>query len=176
MSGISNISKQIQKSYSRVKLSRAVSQILKENNKYFNELIAKQKGNLATAPVAGRPIQNIANRTDGLRMWVLGHNITRRAVNDLLTYLKDIGLCFLPKDSRTLCRTPRFTNVIPLAGGQYWYNGIATNIRILFANLQSNVTLQLNINVDGIPLMKSSSTQFWPILGNIHSEFGHINC
>lgn len=112
----------------------------------------------------------LSNKTN-LISWALQHNIPRRSVNDLLRILKDIGLNWLCLDSRTLLKTPRFTNINDIAGGQFWYNGIETNLRLNFSNIQSNVTAQLNINVDGVPLMKSSATQFWPIMANVHSMF-----
>lgn len=172
MSGILNTSKKIQKPYSRVKLNRTISKILSESNNEISEQInAYWRGRDTHFSVrTADPQMNIPNRKDDLRMWVLNHNISRRSVNDLLKILNCHGLNWLPMDSRTLCKTPRFTSIARMAGGQYWYNGIDTNIRSLFADLQCNLSLQLNINVDGIPLMKSSSTQFWPILANIHSE------
>lgn len=174
MSGISNISKIIRKPYCRVKLNRAISRIFSANIKEMNQLIKinetqrKIFGNVHI--VAESPTLNVPNRTNDLRMWVLNHNITRRSVNDLLRILRGIGLNWLSMDSRTLCKTPRSTNVIAMAGGQYWYNGIGTNIRLLFEDIKCSLTLELNINVDGVPLMNSSSTQFWPILANIHSK------
>lgn len=173
MSGISIISKKIQKPFCHVKLHRAIARISKVSLEEINQLIKtneteREKRN--DVPTAVPPTSIIPNRTDHLRMWVLSHNITRRSVNELLKILNSIGLKWLPMDSRTLCKTPRFTNVVAMDNGQYWYNGIGTNIRILFADVKSNLTLKLNVNVDGIPLMKSSTTQFWPILANIHSE------
>lgn len=173
---ISIQSKNIRKAhtYCHVKINRAISKIVRSSNEEVNELInaSKTKKNKCCSMQAAVPPKvNVLNRKDDLRMWVLGHNITRRAVNDLLKVLRSFGLNWLSMDSRTLCKTPRSTNVIALAGGQYWYNGIGTNIKLLFADMNSNLTLELNINVDGIPLMKSSSAQFWPIMGNFHSEW-----
>lgn len=134
----------------------------------FNVTHRKECEISPTPTSIGTPGLLVPNRTDVLRMWILKHNLTRRSVNDLLKILKEFGLNWLSRDSRTLLRTPRSTNVIAAAGGQYWYNGIESNIQILFRNIQSNLTLRLNFNIDGIPLMKSSSTQFWPILANVH--------
>lgn len=174
MSGISNISKNIRKSHCRVKFNRAVLRILSESNKEINKLINNietYRKKLTIVPNDRLPVLHVPNRIHVLSMWALKHNVTRRSVNDLLKILQEFGLNWLPRDSRTMLKTPRSTNVISMAGGQYWYNGIEHNIRILFQNIQSDLTLRLNINVDGIPLMKSSSTQFWPILANIHSKF-----
>lgn len=49
----------------------------------------------------------------------------------------------------------------------YRYNGIETNLKMLFANTQSNATVNLCFNMDGLPLFNSSKYQFWPILANV---------
>lgn len=115
-------------------------------------------------------IPAVSPRSNALRRWVLDHNVTRRAVNDLLQILREFGMNWLPADSRTLCKTPRSIEFLPVTDGQYWYHGIRTNIYQLFRNLEEDIVLHLNFNVDGVSLFKSSGTEFWPILGNIHSK------
>lgn len=51
------------------------------------------------------------------------------------------------------------------------YNGIEKNIRMIFANLKSNLNLGLFINIDGLPLFESSNYQFWPILARFSGNF-----
>ncbi|KAJ7996429.1 hypothetical protein DPEC_G00236980, partial [Dallia pectoralis] len=41
------------------------------------------------------------------------------------------------------------------------------------SNLTSGMCLKLQINVDGLPLFRSSSTQFWPILGFVQNLPNH---
>lgn len=162
----------------RAKFSREVRRIVRENHEEVDELvntIHTRSFNISaellirTAP-DGLPIVTTTSSTDKLRYWAINHNVTRRSVNELLKILKDIGLGWLPKDSRTMCRTPRSTIITEIAGGKYWYNGIENNLRSICSNIKFETTLKLNFNVDGIPLMKSSATQFWPILANINSR------
>lgn len=175
MNGVSVPSKIIQKKNYRMKFSRNVRRIVKDQQTEVDKLVNlmresdKSTGSLHIAP-DGLPTIEAISSTDKLRYWAINHNVTRRSVTELLKILKDIGLSWLATDSRTLCKTPRTTDIRAVAGGQYWYNSIENNLRLICSNIKSDTTLKLNFNVDGIPLMKSSATQFWPILANIHSE------
>lgn len=79
----------------------------------------------------------------------------------------------LPKDYRSLLRTPRFIEISTDAGGQMWYRGIETNLRNIFSNLNENIEIALNFNIDGLPLFKSSQCCFWPILSSIQGSYNH---
>lgn len=60
------------------------------------------------------------------------------------------------------------------AGGTYRYFGIYSVMQGLPQRLWSVVpnrqTFRLQLNVDGLPLFKSSSLQFWPILGMLQEH------
>ncbi|XP_028417018.1 uncharacterized protein LOC114544776 [Dendronephthya gigantea] len=103
-----------------------------------------------------------------LATWATKNKCQRTAVNELLQILRGQGLC-LPKDSRTLLQTPREVITLSKCGGQYVYLGIEAGITdILSKNaslIEKHTTVDLMINVDGLPLFKSSTSQFWPILG-----------
>lgn len=102
-----------------------------------------------------------------LRLWALRHNINLSAMNDLLHLLAKFGLS-LPLDSRTLLHTPRevsvFSNVSP---GEYFHNGILTPIkrRLEILNFKPNDFQEINflINIDGLPISKSTTDCLWPI-------------
>lgn len=103
-----------------------------------------------------------------LRDWALNYNVRTYCLRDLLKILRGIGVPFLPKDPATLLRTPRKVEIEHIANGKFWYPGIKNNLcRILLA-ADKNMVLNLNFHVDGLQLFKSSSKQFWPILGQIH--------
>ncbi|KZS03642.1 KRAB-A domain containing-like protein, partial [Daphnia magna] len=55
--------------------------------------------------------------------------------------------------------------------GHYHHLGIANGILQMLFKLKiinlSNPTIKLIVNIDGIPIAKSSGSQFWPILGLI---------
>ncbi|XP_029171122.1 uncharacterized protein LOC114940566 [Nylanderia fulva] len=104
-----------------------------------------------------------------LKWWAIKYRICLNAISDLLQILKKHIpiLSFLPKDARTFLRTPRENNIIKLAGGLYWHCGLRNFIEKLIIDydklaLPSNIDLILNI--DGLPLAKSSKVLFWPIL------------
>ncbi len=102
--------------------------------------------------------------------WASSTHQTRDAVNALLLILRQSGHD-LPKDTRTLLQTPRNLNVLEKCGGQYIYFGLEDffNRHIKYLDEQNNL-FQLDINVDGLPIAKSSGKQFWPILAKLRCK------
>uniref|UniRef100_A0A182PWS7 MULE transposase domain-containing protein n=1 Tax=Anopheles epiroticus TaxID=199890 RepID=A0A182PWS7_9DIPT len=76
----------------------------------------------------------------------------------------------IPSDTRTLLQTNRAQAIIKdINGGKFWYYGIEKCISNYFSNKRPPFAeLSINIFVDGLPLYKSSSIQFWPILLSLH--------
>lgn len=105
---------------------------------------------------------------ESLRTWAIEHHIKRRALTALLKILVSVGFTSLPRDSRTLLKTPRIVEIENRAGGKYWHNGIGNCLRQIFAKLSSDLSIEINISIDGLPLFKSSPVVFWPFLFNIH--------
>lgn len=82
----------------------------------------------------------------------------------------------LPQDPRTLMQTPPKINIVKVGDGQYWHRGLKLSLESIF---QANETVKassisLNINIDGLPIYKSSKEEFWPIVYNIY-ELQHIS-
>ena len=74
----------------------------------------------------------------------------------------------MPKCTRTLLKTQRQVQSEIKCGGDYICLAIANSISRVFASnpyvqMDSNA-IDLVVNVDGVPLHKSSSTQIWPII------------
>ena len=71
---------------------------------------------------------------------------------------------------RTLSGTPKEVTVISKCGGKYIYFGLARAIKQVLLKQPSaksdELPPQLQINIDGLPLFKCTSDQFWPILGS----------
>jgi len=97
--------------------------------------------------------------------WALKHNLTHVALRELFEIVRCCFHVELPIDPRTLLQTPRNYNVKDISGdGKYFHFGIASGIELLdLSHIESN-HLKLQFNIDGLPLFKSSSTEFWPIL------------
>lgn len=83
--------------------------------------------------------------------------------------------CFptLPKDPRTLLHTQLTYDVSDLEGGQYYHSGILSNLSQRTESqlhlLDNGFSFSLQINIDGLPLFKSTNDQFWPILGKVQN-------
>lgn len=110
---------------------------------------------------------NDASLQEELARWASENSITRQAISQLVKILKKRGLD-LPKDARTLLQTPRHITTVEKCGGLYSYYGIASCLQMILSInkdfTENNNFIKLNVNVDGIPLYKSSNEQFWPIL------------
>ena len=107
-----------------------------------------------------------------LNSWATKNACQHGALNELLDILRQQGHD-LPKDARTLLETPRNVPVLSKCGGQYLYFGIEAGV-IRNMSKYSNITdqtasINLLINIDGLPLFKSSNQQFWPILGQFNN-------
>ncbi|VEN47147.1 unnamed protein product [Callosobruchus maculatus] len=61
---------------------------------------------------------------DELRLWAVSHNIPQNAVTDLLGILRSHTTHLLPKDCRTLLKTPRAIDILPLGNGSYCHFGL----------------------------------------------------
>lgn len=105
-----------------------------------------------------------------LKSWAIKHRTSAKAMSELLKILRFAGFSFLPKDSRTVMQTPKNLNIKNLSNGQLWYNGVVKCIEnIAIDHTLSNV-LTLDWNFDGLPVFKSSSQQFWPMLASIRGD------
>lgn len=112
-----------------------------------------------------------------LQSWAIKFNVSHLALNELSTILNKRLSNVLPKDARTLLHTNKETVHITISDpGQYWHNGLIKCLQNTLQGLNLNSlpnTISLNINIDGLPVYKSSRHQFWPILCNIF-EVSHI--
>lgn len=107
-----------------------------------------------------------------LREWVLQSNTPLVHVNSLLILLQPF-FPSLPKDARTLLNTSSTYNISCIADGKYHHFGIEAGIKNRLSKcetLQQNDEIFLQVNVDGLPLFKSTKDTFWPILGLIRQE------
>ena len=106
--------------------------------------------------------------SDNIANWAVRFGISMVALTALLSIL-NITHPNLPKDGRTLLKTKVHYDIQEKAGGNYHHFGILSSLREPLNKhvkiLTEGMTLGLQINVDGLPLFKSSTLQLWPILG-----------
>lgn len=105
-----------------------------------------------------------------LARWKHEFNVNNNAVNSLLRYLQSTVFPFLPKDSRTLLQTPTSRDVISIDPGTYVHIGMQTALDIILNNVPEDVcTIFFDINIDGLPISRSSTSGFWLILGKVYN-------
>ena len=107
-----------------------------------------------------------------LARWAAKYNLSRESLNDLLLVLNKYGYEHLQKDARALLKTPRRICTQEICGGFYAYFGVQEGL-IRCINKMDVVDfseIKLNVNIDGLPLFKSSLLQMWPILGMFLSD------
>jgi len=105
-----------------------------------------------------------------LAVWATDFNVSQNALTALLhllnTYHPD-----LPLTAKTVLQTVDNVEVVHFKdGSMYSHIGILSNLQQIFETHSddpcfSGDSLSIQVNVDGIPLHKSSNLQLWPILG-----------
>jgi hypothetical protein len=110
--------------------------------------------------------------------WAVTYNITNVALSALLKVLKQ-HKCFseFPADARTVLKTNVSkiniqTEIQSVHPGIYYHFGVENGLKALSNSLNfTEENINIFIGIDGLPLTKSSSSCFWPILGSVESKF-----
>ena len=110
-----------------------------------------------------------------LAKWVSDYNISRDATQKLLNILntsRQEEMNHLPLDPRTLLRTPEApieTRKVP--PGEYFHyrleKALIDQLRLFDYHVMPNFIV-INVNIDGLPIAKSSTSQLYPVLAQIH--------
>lgn len=103
---------------------------------------------------------------------IIEHNIPHRTANELLKILRKHGHTELTSDVRVLVHTPRnaSVNIKRVDNGFYVHFGIASGLERsikIYSKFITTNEIKININIDGLPISKSSTSQFWPIMASI---------
>ncbi|XP_052901339.1 uncharacterized protein LOC128307498 [Anopheles moucheti] len=115
-------------------------------------------------------LNSVENLKDALKYLAIVGHLSRSFLNLLLAILRKFGHPELPKDARTLLKIPKVSNEIQsITRGRLWYPGIEVALRNLFKDTIPEANqFSLQISIDGLPLFRSSPTEFWPILFKIN--------
>lgn len=108
-----------------------------------------------------------SNFLSELSSWSISQNISHIALNGLLKILRKHMDSNLPSDARTVLKTPRQVPVTNKCGGEFVHLGIKSGI-MRRKQWQSQKKVSLLVNVDGLPIFKSSDLEVWPILGSVN--------
>lgn len=112
------------------------------------------------------------NLGESLCSWALTFGVSLVALTALLGLLR-LHHPDLPKDARTLLKTEAKFSIGRKCEGLYYYIGILSSFKEklhqAFQSFENGCTFKLQINIDGLPLFKSSGIQVWPIIGRLLS-------
>lgn len=107
---------------------------------------------------------------ESLTEWALENkNLSMKKLDSLLKRLHPV-FRNCPKSYKSLLNTPSSITVINFeSGGQFWYKGIKKNLYALDVReyLLRYGEITIDINMDGLPGLNSSTLKFWPILSKL---------
>ncbi len=136
---------------------------------------------LAVSPNQNKQMQNLDSSINNslnqlqtkLQTWAASFCIPLIALTALLSILRS-EFPDLPKDARTLLGTQTQVPVANICNGEYYHFGLINGLRNILGRISSIpkklTTLAVQFNIDGIPMFKSSRTQFWPILATVDCD------
>ena len=143
-------------------------------NRLYNETEADSK-KLQDVPLEEFIQNDTFDFIQELKSFAIHSEIKHVHLNFLLNLLKKAGFDNLPTDSRTLLETPRISDAItPCPPGDYLHYGLKKAIekQLRDSTHIEETSLMFDLNIDGLPITKSSSTSLWPILGKfVHTSF-----
>ncbi|XP_071580866.1 uncharacterized protein [Temnothorax nylanderi] len=117
-------------------------------------------------------LQNLADMKKRiLKNTFLATNLKHKQGNVLLKTLREFpfNLLCLPKDTRTLLKTPTTvatTQVQQIPGGEYLHMGLKCTLKKKLQNLPEDMlpeTIEIDFSTDGAEMHRSGTDQFWPI-------------
>lgn len=100
----------------------------------------------------------------------MGINICQNSLNGLVYILRasPFNLLILSKDIRTVMLTQNVYNILEVVSmepSQYYHFSLSLGLQRVLKNecLEGIDTIEIVIGIDGLPLSKSSNSQFWLI-------------
>lgn len=46
--------------------------------------------------------------------------------------------------------------------------GLEAGLRVCFGHIRQSTSIEINLNIDGVPIYENGTSQFWPVLCNVH--------
>ncbi|GBN15232.1 hypothetical protein AVEN_23036-1 [Araneus ventricosus] len=137
-----------------------------ETNSYFDFESESDEVNLTSTSIFNSSVSSVTHTSQEeslshkLRIGAVEHEVTLTSLNSLLNVLHDYHP-ELPLDRRTLLKTSRKSEIVKFSSEEFCYYGIAkylpnADLRVIC----SDHHIRLRINIDGLPLCRSSGTQF----------------
>lgn len=103
--------------------------------------------------------------------WFDANHPTLTSLQGVLNIFNEQGIAGLPKDHRTLLKTPRRVETIEISGSEFYNFGVSTGIRRAIANAVGPVpdTIDIINSTDGLPLYSANNNSAWPVLMSVEN-------
>lgn len=101
-----------------------------------------------------------------IKNWYIKFNPSRKSADYILNILKDENLD-VPVSCKSLVKNSEKIILRTVSPGQYWHYGIENQLKKISHIISEITEVIIDINIDGLPLFKSSNQTLWPILGKI---------
>ena len=110
-----------------------------------------------------------SNLREGLVNWENQFLVKQNALDNLLMLLKQNGHRNFPSSARTLLQTSRNISIEMKSGMEYVYFNVSDQILKHFKQYLADAvaeidSIQIFLNIDGLPLFKISGKSLWPVL------------
>lgn len=123
------------------------------------------------------PEDNEPPEVQALREWAVVCRTPNNHLDLLLAILRKRLLPELPKCSKTFLHTTEATYEVKTMidgdnlPGEYAYLGLKSGLEsCINVNLHTNNLIELDFNIDGVKLQKSSPKTFWPVLCKVYYD------
>ena len=108
--------------------------------------------------------------TSNLARWAVECKIPRTHLNKLLRILReDQNLKYLPSDHRSILKSLRRVKTIDMSPDKFYQFSLTRGLSRVLECVPDNeipYKISIHVNVDGLPMCKSTNGAFWPILVN----------
>lgn len=148
--------------------------VMEENDSFIhidtNDSSFNQKSSISIENVTENIIVNehfkvVRCIREFIQKWSIEYNVQRSALTIMLRFLNNF-FPTLPKDSRTLLKTPKKGDVIDVSPGKYYHMGLEQQLTDLIrksGRIPNQILLA--VNMDGVPIFKNSQeNNFWMVL------------
>ena len=114
--------------------------------------------------------QNLSFEYDFIEV-IVKRGIGRSAFNDMLSVFQKHNVGNFPKDGRACVGALRKVHTVPMFDGRFYHFGLVPAVVLALKHVKLNSNrISVQVCTDGLPISKSSSTCFWPILCRVISD------
>lgn len=106
--------------------------------------------------------------SEKLRNWFIKYRPSRECAQNLYKILQEENL-----NVENFYKTKNAIepNIVAIAGGSYLAIGVATQLKKFSDYVALPEKLSLDVNIDGLPLFRSSKTKLWPVLLRLNNVY-----